>query len=87
MGGIDRCVSWYLVHSFLYYQCDTSLISDDEYDMLCKRLFKEWSKIKHKHKKLLDKDSLKAGSGFHLRYKDYPMVVKVTAFSLLDKIF
>ena len=40
---IQQKVRQYLVHSFLYYQLDESLISDNYYDQICNEIldFKE----------------------------------------------
>lgn len=77
-------VGKYLVASFLYYQCDFSIMGDDEYDQICKQLFENFDDIDHPHKHLLDKEALKAGSGFQLRYNQYPLIVQSTAFSYLE---
>lgn len=66
-----------MVHSFLYYQCDCSVLEDSQFDMLCKHLYENWNKITHPHKYLLTKESLAAGSGFSIAYKKYPTIVKV----------
>jgi len=85
-GGINRCVSWFLVHSYLYYRCDVSRITDSQFDALCKRLLTEFDTITHKHKKLLTKEGLRSGSGFYIPEEDYPMVVKNVAFRLQNNL-
>lgn len=84
-GGINRCVSWYLVHSYLYYRCHTSIIPDPVFDAICARLYGSFDKITHPHKCLLSKENLAAGSAFDLEEDDYPTIVKNTAFNLIDK--
>ncbi len=37
-GRIQRKIRQYLVHSFLYYQLNESLISDSHFDLICKEL-------------------------------------------------
>jgi hypothetical protein len=66
----------YLIHSYLYYILDSSIISDGEYDMLCKELLQ--SDIEHP---LVDKGSLAAGSGFSII--DYPVEIMEEAKELL----
>lgn len=67
-------VSWYLMASYLYYHRAESLLSDCRYDVLCKQILEWWDEIDHRHKYLLDRDSLKAGTGFYLREQDYPNI-------------
>ena len=75
--SIDRCVAFYLMSSYLYYERDTNVLSDGEYDTLCQRLLAEWKDITHPHKKFLKKGSLKAGTGYNI--KKYPTMVKSAA--------
>ena len=75
-GSINRCVAWYLINSYLYYICDLSVITDTEYDKLCKRLYDEFDSITHPHKFLVDKDALNCGTAFHLTEDKYPQMVK-----------
>jgi hypothetical protein len=66
--------------SYIYYVDNSHLespLDDIEYDTLCKRLFDEWDNVDHPHKKLIDFNSLSAGTGFYL--KDYPTIVKVAS--------
>ena len=75
--SIDRGVAFYLMSSYLYYERDTNVLSDGEYDTLCQRLLAEWKDITHPHKKFLKKGSLKAGTGYNI--KKYPTMVKSAA--------
>jgi|TARA_B110000285_G_C14521278_1_gene336663 hypothetical protein len=68
-----RLVPFYLMSSYLYYKKDKSVLSDGDYDMLCKRLYKEWDNVKHPHKHLIDKESLLAGTGYQLKYTNMIM--------------
>lgn len=65
---INRCVPYYLMSSFLYYKGDKTILEDGDFDYMCKRLYDEWDNITHYHKHLLDKDSLRAGTGYELQY-------------------
>lgn len=76
-GG--RLVSMYLMASFLYYHENVSIIEDGEYDALCKKLLKELPTIKHNHRHLVSRESLKAGTAYHLRRDDYPLIVMSAA--------
>jgi len=57
-------VSWYLMTSWLYYQQDICLLPDEDYNKLCVRLLEALPGITHKHKHLVDEDSLRAGTGY-----------------------
>jgi len=61
-------VPYYLMYSYLYYKKNESLISDNQYDNLCKDLLKNWDNINHIHKHLISKESLEAGTGYDLKY-------------------
>jgi len=75
----------YLVHSFLYYELNSPIIPDEQYDKICRELLKYYDKIKKgnfKYKELIDKEALKAGSAYHLRIKDYPTEIADKALKL-----
>lgn len=72
-------VATYLMSSYLYYEHDEAVISDEAYDALCKRLLESqlmWAN--HQHARLVDTEALKAGTGYHLT-KAYPDRVKYAA--------
>jgi NAD-dependent DNA ligase len=58
--------------SYLYYKKDKSVLSDTDYDVMCKRIISEWNTIKHPHKKFVKKEALVAGTGYHI--KKYPTI-------------
>ena len=68
----------YLVHSYIYYHLDGSIISDGKYDEMAKYILEHWNELEHPHKKLIDKSSLEAGTML-LREDEYPTIVKDTA--------
>lgn len=78
----NMLVPHYLVHSYLYYELDTAVISDGLYEDLCKWLRREWPRVAHRHKDLVDFGSLSAGTGYYL--KDYPGMVKGAATQMVD---
>lgn len=73
----NRLVPYYLMSSYLYYRKDKAVLSDTDFDLLCKRILREWEDIKHPHKKLIKKDALGAGTGFNI--KRYPTIVMSAA--------
>ena len=76
----NMLVPYYLIHSYLYYEKDEPIITDVEYDLICKTLEEKWDQVKHRHKKLINKSSLNAGTGYYI--KKYPEIVKGAAESL-----
>jgi NAD-dependent DNA ligase len=76
-------VPWYLINSYLYYIKNQTVVSDDTYDMICRRLVTEWDQIKHPHKNVIDRMSLTAGTGYTLKESDYPSIVKGSVNQLL----
>lgn len=71
-NNLVALVNAYIFGSVLYYEFDISIMTDYEFDMLCKKLLERYDeimaneKIKKSHKELLDKDMLEAGSGYHI---------------------
>ena len=75
-------VPYYLMHSYLYYVMNEPIISDMEYDELCKELKDKWDSVEHYHKHLIDKQSLGAGTGYQLQYNKR---IEHGALTLLNK--
>ena len=72
----EQLVPYYLMASYLYYITHKlSPMSDEEFDSLCRRLIDEYDGIEHPHKSLVSLESLRAGTGFNLSEKDYPLMV------------
>lgn len=78
----NMLVPYYLMHSYLYYEKDDPIISDHEFDLICKTLYEKWDKVEHFHKHLINKDDLIAGTGYALKY---PERVKNAAKHLLKE--
>lgn len=68
----DRSLGWklqiYLVTSYHYYERCKSLITDHEYDRLCKELAAGWKTLQHQHKHCTDLGQLQAGTGYAIKY-------------------
>jgi len=73
----NRLVPYFLMSSYLYYRKDKAVLSDTDFDLLCKRILAEWKDIEHPHKKLVSKSALVAGTGFSI--KKYPTIVMSSA--------
>jgi hypothetical protein len=64
------CIRAYAAHSYLYYEKNSSVISDGEFDALCKFLLDNYEWIKpFDLNDYLDKGSLEAGSGYAIASK------------------
>ena len=70
------------MYSYAYYQENESLITDSEYDQICQDLITNWNDITHYHKPLLNLESLKAGTGYDIKY---PNRVVSAALSLIKE--
>ncbi len=64
----NRLVSYYCMSSYLYYDKGKNVLTDGDYDTLCKRILKEWDNITHQHKYKLSKEALSAGTGYTMNY-------------------
>ena len=72
MGSIetiptDLLVPHYLIHSYLYYELDHSVIADHEYDKLARRIDEEWETIEHLHRSVITRTNLRT-TGCGLSY-------------------
>jgi|TARA_R110000796_G_scaffold23112_10_gene66589 hypothetical protein len=72
-----RLVPYYLMSSYLYYKKDKSVLSDSDYDNMCRRIIDMWKEIKHPHKSLVKKKALEAGTGYQIR--KYPTITMSAA--------
>lgn len=83
----NKYVSWYLMASYMYYCRPNweSLMRDEDFDRVCKVLLDKYETLDHPHLHLIDKESLKAGTGFTLKEADYPLIVKHAALGMYDR--
>ena len=78
----NMLVPYYLMFSYAYYKENESLVPDAEYDQICQDLITNWNDITHWHKRLLNLESLKAGTGYDIKY---PERVVNAALALIKK--
>ena len=78
----NMLVPYYLMFSYAYYKENESLITDTEYDYSCRELIEKWDTITHWHKPLLNLESLKAGTGYDIKY---PNRVVAAAIALIKE--
>lgn len=67
-ANASMMVPWFLMLSYLYYVHDISPTSDEFFDQLCKRLHSVFDDLEHRHKYMIDKDALRAGTGYYLKF-------------------
>jgi NAD-dependent DNA ligase len=65
-------IAKYLMCAFAYYQLDTNLIPDSEFDKLAKDILANYDNIEHMHKYLVTKKDLDAGTYLG----EYPTIVR-----------
>lgn len=70
--NINMSVPWYLMCAYAYYVQDDPITSDTFFDNLAKTILNRWDEIEHRHKDLLTKDMLEAGTYIG----DYPSIVE-----------
>ena len=82
---IQQKIRQYLVHSFLYYQLDESIISDSHYDEMCAEVFQlmetHTGSSLMPYQELVKKSLSEDASGFSLR--KYPVEIISSALHLL----
>ena len=76
-------VPFYLINSYLYYQMDTNVIHDSDYDKICQRLDREWDLISHPHKFLIKRDDLSMTTCL-TNYEAFPNIIKGAAKQMLE---
>jgi hypothetical protein len=82
---LSQRIRQFLVHSFLYYRLDESVIPDQQYDELCRELRdllqEQPSSEDLPYRELLESARSSEGSGFAIR--NYPPEIVSTALHLL----
>ena len=68
--------------SYAYYHRDETLLRDETFDQLCKRLGDEWDNITHPHRDVVRREELSAGTCF-LSADEVPWVARSAACRLL----
>ena len=78
-------IGGYLIHSYLYYEHGRPVISDAEYDKLCKHILKHYDEIEHPHKKYCRKEDLVCGTGYSIKWELMPQRIILAAHYLYKK--
>lgn len=79
-------ISWVLSASYAYYIRNVSLLNDSTFDKMCRWLLDNLDKLEHVNHNLVTKDSLRAGTFYHLKENDYPLRVRVSAEQLIHEL-
>lgn len=79
----NQLVPHYLMAGWLYNSRDNIIMSDDAWDLLCKRLLKEWNKIQHPHKNYIEYTSLDTATSQYLTDDRVPLMARSAAVTLL----
>lgn len=79
-------VPWFLMASYTYYILNKSILSDTYYDQLSHFILDNWDTLEHRHKHLLDKNGLEAGTAYYLKKDDYPWICRSAAEGLIEKL-
>ncbi len=82
-NNINMIVPLYLVAAYAYYIKDDPLISDAVYDLMATTFLEYYDVIEHRHKHLVDKDALAAGTCL---IKEYPLIVDGAYTSLCESL-
>jgi hypothetical protein len=80
-NNINMSVPYYLMASYAYYVEDDPIFSDAFYDELAKTILAEWDNITHRHRDVIDKEALEAGSFLG----KYPSIIEGALKSLRDR--
>ena len=80
-NNINMSVPYYLMASYAYYVEDDPIFSDAFYDELAKTILAEWNNITHRHRDVIDKDALEAGSFLG----KYPSIIEGALKSLREQ--
>ena len=75
--GIDNIpiVPQYLMSCYLYYELNSPVLTDSQFDDLSKVLLKNLNNLSHHHSKYIDKDDLVAGTGYSFNWKKMPKII------------
>lgn len=77
-------INTFLVASYAYYILHSNVLPDTVYDMICTDLWHVWEKLSEEDQKLIDKDSLAAGTYFDRKKEDYPEWVEAEAKACVE---
>jgi NAD-dependent DNA ligase len=72
----------YLIHSYIYYNLDDNIISDGEFDLMCKGIQAGWDRIDSPYKKIVAAEE--STNGFKGKDEDFPVEIRLKAKRRLE---
>jgi hypothetical protein len=81
----NMLVPWWLMAAFMYEVENDPFLSDGCFDWLSAELFSKWDEVEHRHKTLIDRDGLRAGTGLAADLQNLPTLIKDAARHLVCK--
>lgn len=85
-NSCNTVISWFLSSSYAYHCRYVSLLSDEVYDNMSVYILNHYDILEHRHKHLITKDMLRAGTAYNLRVEDYPLIVRCSAEELIQSL-
>lgn len=83
----DISIPWFLCTSYLYYEKNESVVSDETFDWLCHEMLERFSSLRHRHKKYVSKEMLEAGTGHTINWDKMPSMIKGGAMDMLKEYY
>lgn len=78
-------VPLYLISAYVYSELHDEIITDKEFDKLCRHLERNWDRIDHPHKDIIEFDSLESSTCYYLDWGLLPERIKGSARQLLEE--
>lgn len=78
----NMVVPWLLMAGYCYHVHNVSLLSDELFDEMCRDLDTRWDEVVHRHKDVIKREWLSAGSLYPLKAEDYPVTTRGAASHL-----
>lgn len=67
----NKLCELYVNYSYLYYIEDASPVPDSYYDSICAQLLEVIEDIPEQYRSIIDAESMKASTGYHITLEDY----------------
>ncbi len=74
---------WWLMSAFMYEVENDPFLSDACFDWLSGELLAKWDQVEHRHKHLIDREALRAGTGLAADLRNLPTIIKHAAQHLV----
>lgn len=81
----NMLVPYWLMAAFMYEVENDPFLSDGCFDWLSAELLAKWDQVEHRHKHMIDREALRAGTGLAADLQNLPTLVKHAARHLVAK--